>query len=262
LRSDMARVLCDEPRRGMRIKDRKGYKREQQRTPMEDQPRKSKGNLRRKWREHWNEGKEFGDHVEPLRRFVLSGVGRPWNDVYSEISKTIPKGTVVNDHAYTHLWGYVALNVRMVNGIPYDQVEGKYGRGKVYQDTYVHPESGLLCLTPKEPRRRSRAKQESNDWVGIDAYHVYYKYKGIWYLLTWKDLPQGKSASGYDVLFNEHWSFGDRYFQIRNTVCTRNNRYEVEYRFTKYYGSPKYCVSKRQIGKAQIRKILAGQKQV
>jgi hypothetical protein len=123
VRSDMPKVLCEEPRRGMRVKTRKGSRRLDQSTPMDEKPTKELGNLRRQWKYNNNEGKEFGDHVQPLRRFMLSCVGRKWDDVYSEIRKTIPKGTVVNNHVYTHLYEYVATNVRMIDGKPYGAQE-------------------------------------------------------------------------------------------------------------------------------------------
>jgi hypothetical protein len=257
VRSDMAKVLCEEPRHGMRTKYRKGSLREDKRVPMDEKPVKEAGNLRRNWLGDYSH-KEFGDHVQPLRRFVLSCVGRKWDDVYSEIRKTIPKGSVVNNHLYTHLFEYVATNVYINDGVPYDTHysgwRGKQGLS-VYQDTYVHPDTGILCKTPKRPYR-GRHKNNLN-YIGIDENTAYYRKDGIWYICKFRGFPEKGESYGYDMMYHEHWRIYYYESRIRNFPISRDNRSMVKHHFTNYYGKPVYCYQKQQISKKEIKKLRA-----
>jgi hypothetical protein len=249
VRSDMPKVLCEEPRRGMRLKTRKGSRRLDQSTPMDEKPTKELGNLRRQWKYNNNEGKEFGDHVQPLRRFMLSCVGRKWDDVYSEIRKTIPKGTVVNNHVYTHLYEYVATNVRMIDGKPY----GAQGR-PVYEDTYVHPETGLICKTQKRVYRSHKKKRNYN-YIAIDDSSAYYCKNGIWYICKFRSFPEKGDSYGYDVMYHEPWQIRNYTVNIRGTAISYNSRSTVIHRFINYYGRAVYCYHKRQISKREIKRL-------
>ena len=47
----------------------------------------------------------------PLFRFLQKQVGRPWDAVYSEIARNLPKTSLQNRHIYTHVWEFVETNV-------------------------------------------------------------------------------------------------------------------------------------------------------
>lgn len=252
VRSDMPKVLCEEPRRGMRLKTRKGSRRLDRRTPMDEKPVKEQGNLRRQWKYNWNDGKEFGDHVQPLRRFILSCVGRKWDDVYSEIRKTSPKGTVVNNHLYIHLFQYVATNVRMIDDKPY----GLQGY-PVYEPTYVHPDTGVLCKTPERKSHRRKEKDKSN-YIAIDENTAYYRKDGVWYICKFRSFAEKGDSYGYDVMQHECWHI--RTYETKDIFgnpVRRNNCSAVIHRFINYYGRAVYCYHKRQISKKEIKKLRA-----
>src|ERR1700759_5193114 len=56
------------------------------------------------------------DLFGPLRRWVRSQVGRPWNDVYSEACAVIDPGDYVRVHVKTHLLEFVERNTFMHDG--------------------------------------------------------------------------------------------------------------------------------------------------
>lgn len=94
-----------------------------------------------------------------LRRFLERRVGKPWNDIYSEVCE--------NDKTFTahrlrdQIKYYVSINVVFgPNGelFEYDShgvwpVTTPWGRGNTL---YVHPDTGILCRIPKEKRQHNR----------------------------------------------------------------------------------------------------------
>jgi hypothetical protein len=152
MRSDMAKVLVERPRGGRGVPVGKGYRKELQRTPIEET--RTREGIKARCR---NNPKWFSDHLGPLRRFLLSQVGRPWDLVYSEICQGVRKGFPVREHFLLHVYQYVERAVILVGNIPC------HGEGRVYgtplsnysgQYLYVCPKSGLLKRVPE--RRKSR----------------------------------------------------------------------------------------------------------
>jgi hypothetical protein len=263
MRSDMAKVLCEEPRHGARHKDRKGRKREESRTPMEEKPSKDKGNLSRRWLNDWFDHKEFGDHIQPLRKYVLAQVGRKWDDVYSEIRRTIPRTNTVNNHVYQHLFQFVATNVYIRDGVVYDGDMSSYTSKMNYpvsQDTYVHPETGVLMKTPDQKRRKRRRKEESYTWINIPnkGMSAYSLKDGIWYICKFAIIPNKVNCSGYDVLQKEEWSTREWYSDLFGNKVKRNNIITVHHHFQSYYSTSvaMYCYEKRQINKREIKRVM------
>jgi hypothetical protein len=62
---------------------------------------------RRKW---------FSDLLGPLRRWLQSQVGRPWNDVYSEACAVIKPDSIIRAHVKTHLLEFVERHTFMHDG--------------------------------------------------------------------------------------------------------------------------------------------------
>src|SRR4051812_46638630 len=50
--------------------------------------------------------KNFNEHLGPLRRYLESQVGRPWDDVFAEICRYIDRGSAVQDHVRDHVEQY------------------------------------------------------------------------------------------------------------------------------------------------------------
>jgi hypothetical protein len=105
--------------------------------------------------------KWLNENLAPLQRFLVSRVGRKWNDVHSEICAHIAPRSAVQKHVLDHLWQYVEVNVVMIDGWPHHphtrgrsdglQPLSGYGGGSFY----VCPETGLLRRACK-PRQRAR----------------------------------------------------------------------------------------------------------
>lgn len=260
MRSDMAKVLCEEPRHGARLKERKGYKRELARTPLEDQPVKERGNLRQRWHGRWGDGKEFGEHLNPLKRFILSSCGRPWNEVYSEIRKVVKPGNVVNNHLYTHLFGYVTINVEEKNGEFYEKGLRYSWRGPgIYTPTFVHPETGILTRTPQKKRTAVR-RQQRKRVIRLNENTAYARdKKGIWYKCELKCLSKERvKKKHYFSSYKKGFIYTEDYLSYYDIFLKK----QINFSDAFWGNPPAYCISKRQMNKREIRKVVSSQESV
>lgn len=146
MRSDMDEVLIERPRAGARL------------------PRRE-----RKWRGRWTEPEEFPrqlsmsrhrggtkhltDNLGPLRRFLRSRVGRPWDEVYGEVRRQLSPRRHLDIHILEHLKHEVPLEVyrqgdqvfHLRFGAPWPLRGGQL---------YVCPETGVLCSTAFRKRHQ------------------------------------------------------------------------------------------------------------
>lgn len=100
-----------------------------------------------------NKTKYLSDHLGPLRRFLRSNLGQPWDLVYSKLCRKVKTNTMQGKHVMDHVWGYVERHVVIIEGIPHRKPGGAYGGGFTPLTSrqhyfYVHPETGLLCAPP------------------------------------------------------------------------------------------------------------------
>ncbi|MEH2083473.1 MAG: hypothetical protein V7K89_26890 [Nostoc sp.] len=63
-----------------------------------------------------NKSKYLSDHLGPLRRFLRSQVGQPWNDVYSQLCQRLDPSTMAGQHVIDHVWDYVERYVEIIDG--------------------------------------------------------------------------------------------------------------------------------------------------
>lgn len=141
-----------------------------------------------------NKSKYLSDHLGPLRRFLRSCIGRPWNDVYSELCQRLDHNTMAGQHVLDHVQDYVEQHVELIDGIPYRKSRRQYRLAQSYRfQLYVHPHTGILC-DAKEPSQGAIAVPSAEpkplpDVIKLDAYHHYHKLDNIWYLITYQVLP-------------------------------------------------------------------------
>jgi hypothetical protein len=177
--------------------------------------------------------KYLSDHLGPLRRFLRSHVGEPWNEVYSELCQQLDPTTIVGKHVIDHLWDYVERHVEIIDGIPRRKPYWFHQRqlDESYRDQfYVHPETGILCAAKKVPRKQKQSHQ--TDVVMIDDYHQYRKLNEIWYLITFENFPPIQ--------------------YVHDMLLGKIDRYQAPY----IQGTRIYAARKKQCNKKQIRFIL------
>lgn len=164
MRRDMDKVLCERPRGGMRVKRRSRMRgpfgasgvpgRRMERLPWEDYPHFEPISRRRggtKW---------LGEHLGPLRRWLLAQAGRRWDDVYSELRANISPCNAVQLHIWQHADHYVARHVELIDGRPYHRPGAgwSYRWGQLVSarqcPVYVCPRSGIVRRTPVVARKK------------------------------------------------------------------------------------------------------------
>jgi hypothetical protein len=237
MRPDMAKVIVERPRYGSRIRGKpKGYRRALQRLGEEGPPR-HEGMKRR----HWGILKNLNEHLGPLRRYLDSQVGRPWDKVFSEICAHIDRASAVQDHVRDHVADYVATHVILIDGVLCSgEGDTSYGRPlhqSYWARWYVCSRTGILRRI-KARRRSPRGTPKPDDrprYVRVSDSLQCRLIDGAWYLLTLKPLPLvRKGCVERDVVLNCHVA----------TIDPDTAR--------KHYGADVYAAGKRRLARREL----------
>ncbi|MBN9529828.1 MAG: hypothetical protein J0H82_26710 [Alphaproteobacteria bacterium] len=183
MRHDMSRVLVERPRYGD-IWTRKGRP-----VPFDHLP--SKQGMQRPYLER-GAYKDLNENLGPLRRFLERQVGRPWNDVYSEIARNLRVTSTVQQHVRDHLPNFVQLNA-------HGRMPGQLDVGDPwpwYEPLYVDPVDGILRRTGDLPevrkvrrlRKEMHTRRRPLEIVDIGDRQLR-KIEGLWYEVIFAELP-------------------------------------------------------------------------
>lgn len=249
MRQDMAKVIVERPR------TRGGYARKGRAISDEFLPK----NEGMKQPYGYNK-KELNENLTPLRRFLLSCAGRPWNDVYSEISEHLRPTSTVQQHVRDHIKDYVVIN-------PHKAADGKlyeirYWRGmqpieKTQVLLYVDPDTGILTKNPGANNTRGakntpgtwaykkeqERKEATTNLVQLTDGNELRCLDGIWYRFTWDIVPPAGQQALLDIDGKEYIK---RIPQRRTDLYTgmsaasdkmyRNTKHQLNNRDLKFYG--------------------------
>jgi len=192
MRSDMAKVVTERPRRG-------GWGiRSANKTHLAIHPGKFEDDdhgttrhpIARRRQFGWN-AKEFSDLINPLRRYLVSKIGKKWNDIYSELSKTLDRRSMAGRHIWSHVTGEVELNCEIFpDGNVYSR---RYGFGRVH-GLYVHPITGKLEFAKGTNWYSGRSKDEfwryNRPTYQMADGRLLEQHDGIWFYVTTVSIPQ------------------------------------------------------------------------
>ena len=98
MRADMAKVIVERPRHGRGLCFPRARLRDW--GPIEESPRRQ--GMKRPWLEAGRE-KCLNENLAPLRRYLLSNVGRPWDKVFGEMSQHMRLDSAVQLHIWQHV---------------------------------------------------------------------------------------------------------------------------------------------------------------
>ncbi len=183
MREDMAQVIVERPR----IKpfnSRKGRRQALDDLPTHEGMRRAQA-LR-------GDRKQLNENLAPLRRYLESQVGRPWNKVYAEIAARLRIDSTVQQHVRDHLRDFVAVTPRRNISGWWTSIDGGLWR----QSLYVHPVTGLLCRTDKLPEERARRRAQRNkaatpiERVPLNEDRELRLINGLWYEVRLAPLPE------------------------------------------------------------------------
>jgi hypothetical protein len=238
MRADMAKVIVERPRFGSRDRGKpKGYRRRQRRLGDEAPRRESmKHGL------GYN-GKMLNEHLGPLRRYLDSQVGRPWDKVYAEICAHIDRNSAVQDHVRDHVDGYVAVNVVEIDGVLCwgGGDWGRYGTpltqlyGRIW---YVCPRTGLLRRIRHVRRRFKPPAPPPIRYIPMGKGLQCRRIDGVWHVVTLRPLPQPEEK-------RTHYSEMDVVLNCPIAAL-------VDAEAIKQYGHPVYAIAKRRLLKKEL----------
>lgn len=246
MREDMGKVLVERPRIGSRHlhgKSGKGYKRRVLKALASEDGSPCREGITRMYN---GVLKQFNEHLGPLRKFVESNVGRPWDKVYAEICRHVDRGNVVQKHILTHLFQYVVVGVELIDGEPYSKSRHWHSDRQPLRGPnqwYVCPKSGLLkrakVESKRQRKRRGSVTEKPVAWLSTSEFVR--RGPGGWELVTvkpWPDAPafgvRDPRPSAVDVLF-------------RISVSSWDSD-----RLARYYGKRVYAVAVRVLRAAEL----------
>jgi hypothetical protein len=204
MRHDMAKVIVERPRHGSSLRgESKGYQRSLQRLGREELPYRE-GMKKR----HRGRTKSLNEHLGPLRRYLDSQVGRPWNKVFSEICEHIDRDSAVQDHVRDHVADYVETHVLEIDGVPCSGQGWTYGR-PLHQTPrllwYVCPRSNILKRVKDLSRsqRRPTKPPDAPRFVRVSDSLQCHMIDGAWHVVSLRSLPQIRAGGlERDVILN------------------------------------------------------------
>lgn len=211
-------------------------------------------------------GVELNENLAPLRRYLLSQVGRPWDKVFSEICTGIDRRNTVQQHIHQHIEDFIATRVR-IQGEALVDLTSWHRFPKVAgirQQLFVDPRTGLIRINKKfgdwRSFRGSYAEREARAQAEVDARRrvrdertLLLRLNELWFEVKLAELPVPRQVETiteahrrtkviveprYDAVLRRETSRADADSQERKRV---------------YGSSDLYAVSKRQLSKREIK---------
>lgn len=187
MRADMAKVIVERPRRGHATLH---YRRPRGTVEQLEELPAVEGIRNRRRTRDW---KEFSDVLGPLRNFVQSRVGRPWNKVYSEICERLKPTSTPQQHVLDHLKQMVETNTwRSADGRVMCH-QRYHGDQEVHDTCYVDPDTGILrqAKISRSLRRQYREKEAAKpkEFIKVGDERELHKVEGVWYWAVFSDWP-------------------------------------------------------------------------
>jgi len=230
MRADMAKVIVERPRRGSRSGAlKKGYLKSLQRASIDELP------TREPMLGHWRgRGRWLNEHLGPLRKFLRSCVGRPWNKVHKELCEHVKLDNAVQNHVLTHIFQYVELHVEIRDGRPcYAPGHGwrqRWRQPLSAGQMYVCPQTGLLRAA-----RPNRSRRPPTRIMG-EGHMQFHQRDGQWWELQLRPLPEAP-VNQRDVWLERPLSsipvsdstriYGGKLFAISKRLLTRHQEREL-----------------------------------
>ena len=145
MRDDMSKVVTERPRRGHGNASRKTTgPRIRRFDPDRDYDEPTLLPVAR-GRQYGYEAKEFSDLINPLKRYLRSCIGRPWNKVHSELSRKLDRRSVTGSHIWHHIMWEIETDCYIGDDrVAYSNRRRYLNRESPVEGLYVHPRTGLI----------------------------------------------------------------------------------------------------------------------
>ncbi len=250
MRRDMPKVIVERPRSGAgKLRNRKPVRDDDELLP-------SKIGVKRDARERGGY-KSLNENLNPLRRYLESQVGRPWNKVWSEISENLKPSNTVQQHVRDHIPDFVAIKTSLKDGEVW--VDHRWSRGPLKSShvrLFVDPKSGLLrrnkywrSWAAKKRAQRVIDEKARNARMRVvsPTKQLHLLADGAWWEVTLAPVPTGvemrKTTYGVQRIVVEYPATD----AVLDAGLSSLSRKEL------YGAAGVYAVSKRQLSKKAMR---------
>ncbi len=218
----------------------------------------------------WNR-KSLNENLNPLRRFMETQIGRPWNNVWSDICEVINSDSTVQKHVLDHVADFVVKNVYLKDKKPF--VVDPFGfrhNGEIpvnsdnfrrYYVGYVHPTTGIFTKIPKAPKKP--VKEKLVDFVKISESQQMHKIGANWFIVDVVKYPKAYDSDipyVKDVLLQrrirDYYTYDTVYYNPSTGTKTKHSHYsEARLWHDRYHGSY-YGVAKHSANTKEIKKYI------
>ncbi len=248
MRQDMAKVIVERPRRYESYP--RSYPFYLKNVDLFDEDGTIKNEGMRKPHVYRHGGKELNENLAPLKRFLRSRVGRPWDEVFSEICKNINVNSAVQNHIREHIFQYVEINIEMRNGIPYWINYGKErplaseSAYRAHEHLYVDPDTGILSVI----KDKKKEKEKDILPIKIDDSEFYDIINGHWFWVKTEWMYGNDDRYGFKY---------EKRLIIKNetNLLTKLEKRLLNIRQYDYVAYSRQIIDKRQLSKKEIKKI-------
>jgi hypothetical protein len=205
--------------------------------------------------------RSLNENLAPLRRYLLAQLGRPWDQVFSEICAGIDQ----LDSVHQHIHEFIAVDVEVRDGRLIDVANrgGYLGRGRgLSQELYVDPRTGLICLNrhyrpsgrDAEEHRLSEAAEIAARRRTVDERTLLLRVEGIWYRVELGVLPKERIVTSVvDSTLRRRMFAEPRYDVVLRRAVSRSVQADLR-QCKQLYGSMDfYAQNKRQLSSREIK---------
>jgi hypothetical protein len=237
MRWDMFKVIVERPR-VLGWKHKRGRAEQQARQDPELAPLRASC-ARGRQRNH----KHLNENLAPLRRYVMSQIGRPWDKVNAEICEHLRLASAVQLHVLQHLDDFVVKAVDVVDGRPLHRADHRPVVGSRWRAmAWVCPRSGILR---RSPGRVVAAAPPAGDRVDLADGDQLQRIGGVWYrvVLAPTTSVRGERTRRFDVVLREPLEGSDSWL-LRGRLEAQYGRPDV------------YAAQKIQLGKRALARLL------
>ncbi len=238
----MAKVIAERTRLAGRAWDQpKGYRRRLHRYGEDGPPRRE--GIRARWQ---GRTRPADQHVAPLRRYLDRQVGKPWDEVFSEVCARSDRRSQARNRVRSLLADHVATHVILIDGVPCDG-EGGWTYGKPlhrlrYRPWYVCPLTGLLHRVKRASRRRRWGPKPERppERIPVGTSRECRWIDGGWHLVTLKPLPYA----------HHRGCCGDRDVLLNRPVAEITPQQAC-----RHYGAAVYAAAGRRLARRELRQF-------
>ncbi|MBI1212670.1 MAG: hypothetical protein GC190_14490 [Alphaproteobacteria bacterium] len=204
--------------------------------------------------------KYLNENLAPLRRYLERQVGRPWDDVWSEICENLKPSSTVQQHVRDHIPDFVAIKTALRDGEVW--VHDRWGWCVRLSDAraklYVDPQTGILCRNEhwrswalrRKAQREAREKERTGHLRIVSPSKQFHLFDGDWWEVTVEPIrPVSTRWKTNDA------KFGGVLIVDRQVDVVRQSRFGAQLP-TDLYGRDGLCaVAKRQLSKREMRAL-------